>query len=89
MKNTDLCVPASALEQEDGTEAPAVGSEVSVTVMGKVSKIEGGEVYLTPIMANGVPLQDKGGEKAVEADEDGPSREALMKWANDSGMTED
>jgi hypothetical protein len=89
MKNKDLCVPATALEQEDGMEAPAVGSEVSVTVMGKVSKIEDGEIYLTPIMANGVPLQDKGSEKYVEADEDGPSREALMKMAYDSGMTED
>jgi hypothetical protein len=87
MKNKDLCVPATAMAQEDGTAAPAVGEEITVTVMGKVSKIEDGEVYVTPMTANGVPLKDMAG-KEYEKEDEGPSRATLEKWATDSGMAE-
>lgn len=55
----ELCVPVSAisLAGEDNSDvAPEAGDQVSVTVEGKVSRIEGGQAYVTPETANGEPM---------------------------------
>ena len=80
MKSGELCVSAKSLAIQDGGESvpPAVGDTVSFTVEGKVSRIEGGEVYVTPMTANGEPLEDaKGKEMPREGDE--PSEDSLRK----------
>lgn len=65
MNSNEICVPSSAVgEHEEGAGdavLPAVGDEVSVTVTGKVSRVEGGNVYFTPDTANGEPIKPAGG----------------------------
>ena len=78
MKNKDLCVPAKALALGEDAVAPAVGDTVSVTIEGKVSKVAGEQVYVTPATANGQPMIGAKPEPAEEGEE-GPSREELVK----------
>lgn len=60
MHGNELCVPASAVsgydDSSDSGVAPSAGDEVEVAVKGRVSRVEGGNVYLTPESANGQPI---------------------------------
>lgn len=52
----ELCVPAKSVSLEDANQnltAPEVGDVVNFTVTGKVTRIEGGNAYITPETING------------------------------------
>lgn len=74
MKNNELCVPASAVnEYEDDSDQavnPGPGDTVEVTISGKVSRVEGGNVYLTPETANGEPIDAMSMSKHSDGDEE-------------------
>ena len=66
MMNNELCLPADAVSAAGEGEgapgvAPGVGDEVTVEVMGTVSRVEGGNVYVTAKTANGQPIPEMGG----------------------------
>jgi hypothetical protein len=64
MKNGELCVPLAAVTEagEDGAGvAPGVGDTVELTVTGRVTRAENGELYVQPETANGQPLADAAG----------------------------
>lgn len=79
MSNNQVCVPSSAVEAGDedtGDQvAPSIGDEVEVTLKGKVSRVEGGNVYFTPTEANGQPL---GGHESEPMGEDSGDDDASM-----------
>jgi len=54
MNLTDISIPTDALAI-DGV-SPEVGDEVEVTVRGVVSEAAGGNTFITPSEANGVPF---------------------------------
>lgn len=64
MKNGELCVPANALAEagEAGGAgiAPEVGDSVEMTLTGRVTRTEGGELYIQPETVNGQALENKG-----------------------------
>jgi len=83
----EICVPTSALEvgdTEHDKTAPEVGDSVEVSLGGKVSRVEGGNVYFTAKTANGEPLAE---EETQEPDE----REQLEKdiAASQAGTPDD
>lgn len=62
-KSNEICVPVSALAiTGEGEEqvAPEPGDRVSVQIEGKVSRVEGDNVYLAAEMANGEPMTGMG-----------------------------
>lgn len=63
----EICVPSTALAiaAEDGGEdaLPEAGDHVSVTIEGKVTRSENGQVYFKPEKANG---EDMGGKPMAE-----------------------
>ena len=59
MNNSEICVPAAAVAEggEDGAQTmPEPGDEIEVTLKGKVSRAEGGNLYFTPESVNGQPM---------------------------------
>jgi hypothetical protein len=74
MKTAEICVPAGALAKGEGPEAatPGVGDEVEFSGTGKVTRVEGDNVYLTPSAINGEPVMgdDMGAEEGVPAEPD-------------------
>ena len=57
---TEICAPLDAFSVS-GTP-PAEGDEVEFKVKGKVSRVEGGNAYVTPETVNDQPvMQDQGG----------------------------
>jgi hypothetical protein len=83
MKNSELCVPEGALAEagEGGNSiAPAVGDTVEMTLSGRVTRLENGEVYVKPETANGQPLEDEGSEEM-----DLESEEKSLKSLGDGG----
>ena len=85
MKNGELCVPAAALTEKGeggGGMAPEVGDTVELTVTGRVTRAESGELYVQPETANGQPLADAQGEEGDHLDAEG---EALKALGNDGG----
>jgi hypothetical protein len=85
MRN-EICVPASAvsLAGEGGESvAPEKGDAVSGTVEGKVSRSEGGKVYVTLETLNGEPLEadPMGAGGMMEPPEMEDSEESLMAEA--------
>lgn len=77
MNTNELCVPAAALQSDDeagGNLTPDVGDTVDVTISGRVTRSEGGNLYIAPESANGQPLdhQEMGGETE---DDDGLHRD--------------
>ena len=65
----EQCLPADVLKQPDDQEAlqtPEVGDEVSYSVTGKVSRIEGDMVYVTPSQVNGQEIKLPAAPEAPE-----------------------
>ena len=87
MQNSELCVSAKTL-QIDGA-SPAVGDEVEVTIKGKVTRAEGGNVYLQPETANGQPMQPGDADDKGGAEEGEPSEEQLREMAGRADQTGD
>jgi len=78
--NNEICVPSGAVSayggatDNDGADnavAPEVGDEVEVTVKGKVSRVEGDNVYFTPTEANGQPIPEGSMDSGGGDDEEG------------------
>lgn len=61
MTMTEICVPSTSLEVGDDSEmaAPEVGQSVDFTGSGKVTRVEGGNIYLELVTVNGEPLGPK------------------------------
>ena len=77
---SEMCVPASALAAgDDGQDmsTPGVGDEVDFSGKGKVTRVEGDNVYLTPTEINGEPLDE---QKDMEppADDDESSMDQMI-----------
>lgn len=67
---SEICVPAGALEVGDTEQdktAPEVGDDVEVKLGGKVTRVEGGNIYFKPTTANGEPIGEK---ESAEPDEE-------------------
>jgi len=67
----EQCLPASALAMPDGENqeelaSPEVGDTVDYQVQGKVSRVEGGNVYVMPTSINGNPVEESTPEEAAE-----------------------
>lgn len=87
MKNGELCVPMGALAEagEGGAQmTPEMGDEVELIVTGRVTRTEGGEVYIQPTTVNGQPIEDKGGESA-ESMEDQAMEEEIKGYGQGGG----
>lgn len=85
MKN-ELCIPAAAVsvaggEGEGGgaAVAPGVGDSVEAMIQGTVSRVEGGNVYVTPATANGMPIEPVGMMGGSEYGGEGDELDRLMK----------
>jgi hypothetical protein len=76
----DHCVPLTALSLE-GTP-PEVGDKVTYTVRGTVTRVEGGEAYVTPSTVNDEPAKLA---KEPAMDEDAEMMAMAMK-ADSAGM---
>lgn len=84
MNNSELCVPASAVgAYDDGADSavlPTAGDQVEVTIGGRVSRVEGQNVYLMPETANGEPIPNKmGGEPEAPAGDTEATMDDLME----------
>lgn len=57
-EGTELCVPSTVLEVGDEADksAPEVGDSVDFTATGKVSRVEGGMIYVEVTSINGEPI---------------------------------
>lgn len=77
--NREMCVSANSLAIGDETESatPQVGDEVEFTVTGKVSRAEGGNVYVTPSTINGSPVE------ATEGSEDAAFESEMENMLNE------
>lgn len=73
----DTCIPAKAVAI-DGSN-PATGDEIEVTLKGKVTRVDGEQVYFKPETANGEPIAKSGDDEAAEGEE--PTEESLGKSA--------
>lgn len=65
MASMEDCVPLDALAMPDEAEQmenPAVGDKVQYTVEGTVSRIEGGDAYVTKTAVNGKKVEGKAAE---------------------------
>jgi hypothetical protein len=59
----EMCVPLSSLgqpDEKDAMQAPAVGDPVTFTTEGTISRIEGGNAYVTPTAVNGQKVDNTG-----------------------------
>ena len=83
MSNNQVCVPTRAVEAYDGDNdtgvSPEVGDDVEVTLKGKVSRVEGGNVYFSPTEANGQPIGGQHGEEEPPPDEDADMDQFMAK----------
>lgn len=55
----EVCVPLSAVavnEDENASTPPDVGDDITVTLGGKVTRVEGDKIYFNPATANGEPI---------------------------------
>ncbi len=89
MKNSELCLPVSALSQPDeggAAVAPGVGDEVEVSVTGRVTRSEGGDIYMMPVAVNGQPLPQggEGGDPSLE--EEGEALSAMSHGSEGMGL---
>lgn len=88
MNNSELCIPVGALNsdtEEGGSVAPQEGDPVTVTIEGKVSRIEGGNVYLMPETANGAPINQAGGSD-MDLDAEGEAIDRELAGYNNGGL---
>lgn len=56
---SEVCVPLESVIQQDEASngvAPEIGDTVKVQLSGKVTRVEGENVYFTPDSANGEPM---------------------------------
>jgi hypothetical protein len=67
MKN-ELCIAKDAIASD--SPAPEQGDQVSFTVEGTVSRIEGDKIYVEAATANGVPMPAAAEEPAEMDDDD-------------------
>ena len=75
MTSNNLCVPAGALQVE-GTN-PEIGDIVDVSISGKVTKIDGDNIYITPETANGEEI------KPVKSEPSKPKRKTAADEENE------
>lgn len=71
--SNELCVTTAAvsLSGETGeTVAPEPGDQVTLTVEGKVSRVEGDSVYVQAESANGEPVMGSNAEVPEDIDEE-------------------
>lgn len=76
----EICVPSGALAipgEGGNATAPEVGDTVEFTVSGKVSRTEGGELYVTPDTINGEPVESEA-ETPTEQDRDAQEEADIM-----------
>lgn len=64
MNNNEICIPANAVANA-GT-SPAAGDEIEVNLKGKVTRLEGGQLYFTATSANGQPIAGEESEEPTE-----------------------
>lgn len=80
MENNETCVPASAV-QKDG-QPLQTGADIEVTLKGKVSRVEGDQVYFKPTEANGQPIEDEAaGEEETDDQETAEPTEDSLRAA--------
>ncbi len=74
MKNSEFCIPVSALALpgQSGDIAPAQGDEVDITGTATVNRIEGGKAYVQMQTVNGEAV-----EAAADAKEPGLEDEEM------------
>lgn len=77
METNEQCVPASAV-QNDG-KTPDQGADIEVTLKGKVTRVDGGNVYFKATEANGQPIEEDGGAEDLAPAE--PTEESLRAAA--------
>lgn len=77
MDSKEICVPVASLSISDEGDdvAPEVGDPVEFSVTGTVTRVEGGNAYITPETVNGDPLPEEAAE--------GP---AMMAEPNETDM---
>jgi len=76
--NTEVCLPAASLEVEGST--PEVGDVVDFSAAGKVSRVEGGHIYVSLEKVNGEPLpKAEQKEVAPESEEENLRKMAKQK----------
>lgn len=86
MNNSEICIPAAALNsdtEDGGSVAPQQGDPVTVSIEGKVTRIEGGNVYIMPESANGQPLEGAG---EMSLDEEGEAIDRELAGYNEGGL---
>ena len=84
----ELCVPIKAVAVPDENEsavAPEVGDEVNFSGSAKVTRVEGGNVYLTPTEINGEKLEGAP-ETEEEPDADADMHKEMMSDAGKKPM---
>jgi hypothetical protein len=75
----ELCLPQDTVataNERDEKVAPEVGDEVRFDCVAKVTKVEGGNVYVSPTEVNGQPVGDENEEpdKGPDADNEDSMR---------------
>ena len=73
-QSTELCVPSTALEMGEGADkaAPEVGDSVDFSATGRVSRVEGGHIYVDVSTVNDqpiAPMKKPEGEEEPDGDE--------------------
>jgi hypothetical protein len=85
--NKELCVPASAISlagENNEDVAPEPGDQVSLTIEGKVARVEGGNAYITPETCNGEAMAADEQEPALP-----PNPEALPSDDDMAGLRQE
>ncbi len=83
----ELCLPQDVVataDDKDQKVAPEVGDEVRFDCVAKVTKVDGGNIYLSPTEVNGQPVGNEDKEEANEpAAENDDSMRAMAQSADD------
>lgn len=77
----EVCVPLAAVsvnEDDNQQTAPSEGDSISVTLEGKVTRVEGDMVYFQPTTANGEPVPEKA-EAEPTLENEGASLKAMSQ----------
>lgn len=78
----EMCVPISAVSTQDGSDslvAPEVDDEVQMDVVGKVTRIEGENAYITPTKVNGEEISNDESDSNPQENESDKMRSMAMQ----------
>lgn len=66
---SEICIPLDSLAEGDGESAvpPAVGDPVEFSATGTVTRVDGGNAYITPESVNGQPIPTAASEPDMDA----------------------